>query len=242
MPPPRAAHGARPSPRALKYKPSNFVPDEFFKVEELPPHRDIEEPMSRIVHKRQSRVGQADEAYGDRVMSKGEHRFVFTIHNTHHDAGTGILLGVAAADRGDGYARRKWGVRVSDGRLVSFPTPDASSPDGRDSKYLAEAFIEGQQMRAVGRRVEVVLDLDLGRLAFSVDGALAVDSGAMPDELPEALVPWVQVFYKNDAVILSHHRSRPTFGSPPSPPPVRVPKHISRAYDNAPFEAGPWTP
>lgn len=194
-------------------------------------------PHTRLIHTRQSRVGQADEAFGTRVMSKGEHRFVFTIDVAQSPSGSGLLLGFADGDD-NGYSRFKYGIRVSDGRCVQYPTPT-------DPKImqLSEGFMSAATaQRAVGRRVEVVVDMDRRLCGFSVDGATLVDSGIMPSDLPVTLVPWCQIYYKADALTLSHHRMRITGATPPSPPkPVKVPP-ISRVYDNTGFDSGPWTP
>ena len=119
---------------------------------------------------------------------------------------------------------------------------DTPEPAAATSKMLSEGFLgSAHAERAVGRRVEVLVDMDRKMLSFSVDGAAHVDSGVLPADLPDALVPWAQVFFKGDAVTLSHHRSRATAGSVPSPTPVKV-KPPSKVYDMTPFEAGPWTP
>lgn len=244
---------SRPSPRAFKAKPTSFDKDDSFRLEVVPPERDFGAAGARLTHKVQCRVGQANEVYGDRVMSKGEHRFVVTIEETHSPAGTGLIFGVASANASESYGRRKYGVRVSDGRFIQLPVPqldfrelrNASEEERRppSARLLAEGHHgAARSMRAVAHRVEIICDMDRRRLAFSVDGATAVDSGIMPEDLPEALVPWVQVFFKGDVVTLEQHRSRLTGASPPhSPPPVLVPPP-SKVYDQTPFEAGPWTP
>lgn len=230
-------------PRPFKAKQSSFEAAEFFRVESIPPAREGDAPGARLTHKRQSRVGQSDEAFGDRVMSKGEHRFIFTILSAHSPSGNGLCLGVAAAEHvGHASTRHKYGIRVSDGRCVSYPSPDSPSGGRSPNVRLSEGFMSHREsVRAVGRRVEVIVDMDRRRLFFSVDGAAHVDSGVLPETLPDALVPWVQLFFKSDAISLSQHRSRPTNGAPPSPqPPVLVPPS-ARFYDYTRFEAGPWT-
>ena len=232
------------SPRALRANVSGWEESAYFKMETVPSGRDRDPPGARIVHTRQSRVGQADEAFGDRVMSRGEHRFVFTIACAHSSTGSGLVLGVAAA-AGSEHVRQKIGIRPSDGRLVRVPAPEPVKGGERDSRpvLLAENCMPRASERAVGRRVEIIVDLERKQVAFSVDGASAVDSGVLPEELPSTLVPWVQVFFKGDAVTLSHHRVRaPKPGSSPRspPPPVKVSALVSRAYDQSKFEAGPW--
>jgi hypothetical protein len=211
---------------------SSFEKDEYFRVEEAP-------TGVRLTHTRQSRVGQADEAFGDRIMRHGEHKFVFTIDCAHSSTGTGVYLGAASASA-DGHARRRFGVRVSDGRFVMYPAGPASG--SASAVNCSEGWMgAAQSERAVGRRVEVLCDMDRRRLSFSVDGAAHVDCGVLPDELPDALVPWVQVFFKSDVVTLSQHRSRRGSGPPSPPAPVRV-APPAKVYEATPFEAGPWTP
>ncbi len=75
------------------------------------------------------------------------------------------------------------------------------------------------------------------RVSFSVDGASAVDARIPPADMPSALVPWAQIFYKGDAVTLSHHRFRQT-PSVRTPPPHKV--AASPQYDTRQFDSGPW--
>ena len=228
-----------PPPKLFKLVSSSFNKEpDFWRIEERP-GVDGDAPSTRLFHTRQSRVGQPDEAFGTRLMSKGEHRFVITLDELTSPSGSGLLLGVAdGAD--NGYSRFKYGIRVSDGRCVQYPTPE----DARNvKKTAAEGFLgSARAVRAVDRRVEVVVDMDRRAVAFSVDGMTVVDSGILPGDLPDSLVPWCQIYYKGDAVILSHHRTRATAGKPPAtPPPVRVPPP-SKVYDMSAVDSGPWTP
>ena len=131
MPP---APRIRPPARPYKSKSTSFSPAEYFKIETVQGERDNEANGARLTHTRQSRVGQADECFGDRVMSKGEHKFVFTICSSHSGSGTGFILGVAAVSDGSIYARKKYGVRVSDGRCITYPDGGGALQRGRQQK------------------------------------------------------------------------------------------------------------
>ena len=116
---------------------------------------------------------------------------------------------------------------------------DAAS--ARKPVLLAENYMGvTQSERAVDCRVEVIFETDRKRLLFSVDGATAVDSGALPSELPDELVPWASLFFKGDSVTLVQHRTRATKGKPPPLPPAIV--SPAPKLDMRKFEAGPWTP
>ena len=239
------------SVRATKTRPSTWSEtdsagdlSQCFKVENLAAGDGLP-AASGLTHSRQSRVGQSDDAFGALVMSRGEHRFVLTIECAHSSSGAGLVLGVAAAPDPSqpSYVRPKWGVRPWDGRCVRVPAPGPSATDA-NAVILAESHprVGLYTERAVAKRVEVIVDMERRAIAFSVDGASAVDAGVLPDELPSALVPWAQLFFKGDTVALSHHRERPPRrASPRSPPP---PVMVTRGpqWDERVFEAGPWTP
>ena len=225
--------------RNFKAKPCSFNKDEFFRVESVPAANPSSETGAKVTHLRQSRVNQSDEIYGDKVMSKGEHRFVFSISNMASPTGGGLCLGVAEAVD-NRYSRRKIGVRVSDGRCVVLPPP--AEGKSTPSIQLSERFMSSAlQQRAVDRRVEIIVNMDKKCVLFSVDGGTAVDSGVLPHELPESLVPWAQAFFKGGVITLTDHRTRLTADRQPHSPPVLV-KPPSRIWEFVGFEAGPWTP
>jgi hypothetical protein len=218
------------APRHYRRRRAKFVitdtsKDARFREERVPDPRAGFKPMSRLTHQMQSRVHQPDDCLCDVQMTKGEHRFVFDVC-TSSSSGGGIRMGVASAD---GYYR--WGVRASDGRSIRLPSADAGEP----AVMLAEGVTNVQE-RACVRRVEVVVDMARRTVQYSVDGAGLVDSGVLPDEYPDTLVPWVQLFYKHDAVMISSYRRRsvnykPQPRSPPKPP---------RKEPASEYEAGPW--
>ena len=181
-------------------------------------------------HTRTSNTREAsDDAFGDKLMTKGCHRFVLSFELNHSSSGFGIILGVATPD-----GRQKVGVRVWDGRAVMFP----QQPKQPAGEVLASPTQRAE--RAVSSRIEVRVDQFRKSLAFSIDGGPAQDSGILPEEIPESLVPWACIFFKGDAVTLSHHRHQACLGSPPSPPaPVRV-ASSNRSRADESYEAGPW--
>ena len=225
-------------------------------------------PKSKLVHQRQTRVrDQPDDAFGNFVMTRGEHKFVYEIEcDLHKDtkgndrlpgsgfrpksalpsraavgSGSGIRVGVASKD-----GSKRWGIRPSDGRAVSQGDDIDHRDYGPTSNLLADAVMPCQQARAVGTRVEVTVNMARRIVKDSVDGATAVDSGVLPDDYPDELIPWCQLFYQNDAVTLSDHRFRPV-NHPPSP---RSPsdaarkdtrKRVESIRATPYFEAGPWT-
>ena len=186
----------------------------------------------RCKHTRQvSSRDLPDEALGDQLMSAGEHKFVLTIENAQ-PSGSGVCMGVASPD-----GRLKIGVRPSDGRLVIQPTPKEHAP-GRHLTLSRDAWTE----RQVGARVEVTVDMHRRDVSFSLDGGIAVSSGVLPADLPDTLVPWVSLMFKNDAVTLSDHRFTSVRGQPsPKRPPKPVRVAPRRSFDDKPYEAGPWT-
>ena len=168
-------------------------------------------------------------------MKKGVHQFVLSFELTYSSSAFGITLGVASQD-----GRRKFGVRCWDGRAVLLPKPP-KAPIGQllvDAKMPRGEPIE----RAVASRVEVTVDMFRRALYFSIDGGLAVDFGILPEEMPEALVPWACVFYKGDAVAISDHRHRTVIGTPPTPPAkVRVPRTIwTKEFMEDSVDVGEW--
>jgi hypothetical protein len=223
------------APRTYRSKKVEWVGVDGFTVEVVPDPRAGErgvKPHSRLTHKRQSRVNQADDALGNITMKKGEHRFVFDIRSVS-SSGYGIRVGVASTD-----GRERFGIRLSDGRSVRVP--EANQDLGEAPVMLAER-VAGALDRAVSRRVEVIVNMALHTVHYSVDGATAVDSGVLPDDYPDELVPWAQMFYKHDEVTISHYRTArlPQRSTPRSassrrevPPPAKKP----------PYEAGPWSP
>ena len=60
----------------------------------------------------------------------------------------------------------------------------------------------------------------------------------LPEDVPDELVPWASLFFKGDAVTLSHHRHRAGASGIHSPAPKRVPRSPPR--DTNHYEAGPW--
>ena len=232
---PRSPH----SPHAWRQRSSKWAVSspELFKIESTPDPREGHHATSRLLHMRQSRVNQPDDALGDRVMSKGEHRFVFDIDSAR-SSGSLVRVGVASTD-----GRDRWGIRLTDGRSISIRpgVPTAEERERQCNVLLADKPIAAaRQERAVSRRVEVIVDMARRHVFYSVDGGSAVDSGVLPEDYPELLVPWAQLFYKGDAVTLSQHRSRavnhaarsprlqPTPSKPSSPPPPA-------------FDAGSWS-
>ena len=224
---------SRQSPRPFKSRPSAWdrtISSQFFRIEEVKPARSSEQPYCRMQHTRTSNTREAsDNAFGDKLMTKGVHRFVLSFELAHSSSGFGIILGVATPD-----GRQKVGVRVWDGRAVMMP----QQPKQRSGEVLASPTQRAE--RAVSSRIEVLVDMFRKSLAFSIDGGAAVDSGILPEHMPESLVVWACIFFKGDAVTLSHHRHRACLGSPPSPPaPVRVPSSNRSGADES-YEAGPW--
>ncbi len=212
---------------------SGWMGSEYCRVESVPPFREGEPTGSKVVHKRQSRVGYPDDVAGDLIIKRGEHRVTMTI-NTQSASGSGLVLGVASLD-----GCQRWGVKSSDGRLKRYPESSWRKTDLVDQPVVMLApGRRGANERAINRRVEVIIDMARRRLLFSVDGATAVDAGLLPDELPAKLVCWAQLFYKGDSVTITHHRSRHA-GGPQTPSPVRVPP--SRPFEPL-TDAGPWTP
>ena len=224
-------------PRSYRSKAAKWVGTDSsaFTVASIPDPRAGErgvKPHSRITHKRQSRVHQADDALGNIVMKAGEHRFVYDISSVT-SSGCGIRVGVASVD-----GRERWGIRLSDGRSVRVPAADLDP--GEAAVLLAERAV-GTMERAVSRRVEVIVNMAQRIVRYSVDGATAVDSGVLPDDYSDELVPWAQLFYKDDAVTLSHHRTA-RVPQRASPRLVRSRREVPAPVRKPPFEAGPWTP
>ena len=235
------------SPHSWKPKTSNWVAeaDNHFKTESIPDPRLGYKPQSKLVHSRQSRVNQPDDAFGGRIMKTGEHHFVFEV-NSQRSSGCGMRVGVASAD-----GRDRWGIRLVDGCAV-YVGRGMDSAEARDRQVggmltdKPPATIGGTNYRecAVTRRVEVFVDMARRIVKYSVDGGYAFDSGVLPEDYSDALVPWAQTFYKGDTVTLSQHRSRAaTRPSSPRLTEAKTPKKKPRdRWDSKPFEAGPWTP
>ena len=212
-----------------------------FKFEELPPRAPGTAPCSRLKHTRQvSSRDQPDDALGEQVITDGEHRFVLTIESSQ-PSGNGIVLGVASND-----GRLKIGVRPFDGRLVvhGLREPSDGAVRGAPGRSLTLAR-DAWRDRQVGTRVEVTVDMHRRDISFSLDGGIAVSSGVLPADIPDKLVPWVSLMFKNDMVTLSEHRVRAIRGSVPSPQrppkPVRVPPR-RHSFDDKKYDSGPWTP
>jgi len=235
------------SPHSWKPKTSNWVAeaDNHFKTESIPDPRQGYKPQSKLVHSRQSRVNQPDDAFGGRIMKTGEHHFVFEV-NSQRSSGCGMRVGVASSD-----GRDRWGIRLVDGCAV-YVGRGMDSAEARDRQLggmltdKPPATIGGTNYRecAVTRRVEVFVDMARRIVKYSVDGGYAFDSGVLPEDYSDALVPWAQTFYKGDTVTLSQHRSRAaTRPSSPRLTEAKTPKKKPRdRWDSKPFEAGPWTP
>ena len=114
-----------------------------------------------------------------------------------------MRLGVAASLPGAGNERvPAWGLRPSDGRL-------SIHADATDEGVKGDPLMEGDlQNRAMRVRIEVVVDMRLRALGFSVDGSRLVDAAV---QLPAAVRPMCRLFYRGDAIMLSdysvHHPS-----------------------------------
>ena len=230
------------APRAYHQRAAKWLADanssDCFKVESITDPRGAKHfPHSRIIHTRQSRVCQPDEAIGEFVMTRGEHRFVFEIKLAPHVIGTarassasGILVGVASPD-----GHQRFGIRPSDGRAISIPAVEREQ----------QAVMVGgssRTERAVSQRIEVTVNMARRLVLYSIDGAPAVDSGVLPDDYPDSLVPWCSLFYKNDSVTLSHHQTRGVnYPTSPRSPPSSAGNRGTDSYFPA-FEAGPWVP
>lgn len=233
-------------PHAWTWRSSKWVHDSsgaFDKPDVVPDVRENMHAHSRLKHARQSRVNQPDDAFGDRKMTKGEHKFVFDIDSCS-SSGSGVRVGVASED-----GRERWGIRPVDGRAVyvtsSLPSPDLEERT-QERERLSSAFLADKPMaasrqeRAVGRRIEVCVDMTRRLVTYSVDGGTGFDSGVLPDDYPDVLVPWAQLFYKEDSVTLSQHRSRAVNrkASPRSPATPRKPSSPATPT----CDSGPWTP
>ena len=251
-------------PRPFQRRASSFAPDRAkpgaFKVESQADVRDGFYPKSRAEHLRQSRVNEADDILGDKVMTKGEHRFIFEIDSSTSSSCSNIRVGVASIDGHSAQrtlpvaarlhihprcvrvllAAERWGIRPIDGRSVSCTAGRMDT-----AVLLASGSCERTvpKERTVRQRVEVTVNMNRRLVLYSVDGAIAIDSGVIPDDYPDALVPWVQLFYKGDSVTLSEHRYRQIV-QPPSPrSPSSTRKKPQTPWSNdKPYEAGQWTP
>ena len=226
---------SRQSPRLFKPRPSAWKQSAQFKIEEVAPLRKGDPPYSRTWHNRTSHAREPpDDALGEKLMTRGEHRFVlnFVLNNElGSTTGHGIILGTASAD-----GRQKVGIRCWDGRVITLPKRE-KQPAGD----VLAPLIATRTERAVHSRVEVIVDLFRRSIGFSIDGGTPADSGLLPHEVPEQLVPWACTVYKGDVVILSNHRYRKVLGTPPTPPaPVRVPPSKWNWEDDE-HDAGPWT-
>jgi hypothetical protein len=221
------------TPKPSRPRPSAWSAHEHFRIEEIPAERAGDLPSSRLRHTRQVTArDEPDNALGDRLIASGEHRFFLTLNETHSATGSGVCLGVATPD-----GKIKVGVRPSDGRLVILPPP-VGHPPGRPLGGIGSRDA-GSHQRAVAARVEVIVDMQRRTVCFSLDGAVAVDSGVLPQELPDQLVPWASLFFKGDSVTISNHRHRSGGRGLPQPSPVRVPRSPPR--DDSQHDAGPWT-
>ena len=106
--------------------------------------------------------------------------------------GIGMRLGVADAEAGERGAA--WAFRPSDGRL-------SIHADATEEGTKGDPLMEGDlQNRAMGVRVEVVVDMRLRALGFSIDGGRMYDASV---QLPATVRPMARLFYRGDAVSLS---------------------------------------
>ena len=223
------------SPHAWKQRTSKWTACDNAKIDVIADVRDGYRARSRVVHTKQSRVHQPDDVFGERVMGKGEHRFLFEVEPAR-SSGSGVRVGVASVD-----GRQRWGIRLTDGKSV-HNLPGMPTAEDRERERESSAFYLSDnpvaQERAVVQRVEVIVDMARRHVLYSIDGGSAVDSGVLPDEYPDSLTPWAQLFYKGDAVTLSAHRSR-TASRPKAP---RTPTRKAASPSEPTCDAGPWTP
>ena len=168
------------SPHAWTHRSSQWkAQPSAFKTESIADPRGGYCAQSKIRHTRQSRVNRPDEAFGELVMSKGEHRFVFDIEPST-SSGSCVRVGVASTD---GHYR--WGIRPIDGRAVCVlpGLPSAEDRERQSRALLADKpLATTASERAVAQRVEVTVDMARRQVLYSIDGGIAVDSGVLPDD------------------------------------------------------------
>ena len=140
---------------------------------------------------------RAHVVLGDPLVSEGVHHFTLTIRWSRLGGGIGMRLGVAESLPGEANERGPaWGFRPSDGRL-------SVHSDATEEGVKGDPLMEGDlQNRAMGVRVEVVVDMRLRALGFSVDGGRLYDAAV---QLPTAVRPMCRLFYRGDAIMISDY-------------------------------------
>ena len=128
-----------------------------------------------------------DEAFGQHLMTEGEHRITFV---TVRGTGTGMKVGVASDD-----GSKTWGFRLFDGRLCQFPNPP---PAQGSSKWMQTHKIGDEHLhwslpnsmggdglslklthtrfwdRMPGQRIEIIVNMAERSLVFNAGGASPV--------------------------------------------------------------------
>lgn len=89
--------------------------------------------------------------------------------------------------------------------------------------------------KSVGREIEVIVDYTRRRLRFAVDGEGQIDARVTGEMLPDAVRPWVQAIYQDDAVVLSSYKWTPKM-TPPKP----ISPEAYEAYVGGAVDTEPW--
>lgn len=251
---------------AMKMRPDFLVNDESGTADRLIRRAGL--PATILQHAVQPSRGMANEILGDTIMTKDEHKFVYTLLR---GSGTGMRVGVASAD-----GLSNWGFRLFDGRLSEhLPSTNtmtqaerlrATDPaEGKTRlKHGVPIALGGGELpmrlcqgigtwdRSAGLRIEVTVNMSTRTLHFHAGEGKAFDACV---QLPEQGVrPWFESRLIHDCIAISEHRVRPgtsilvvrkplkvTAPSPYAQPPSRSssPRRTASPSQEAPSQASP---
>ncbi|KAL3893457.1 MAG: hypothetical protein SGPRY_014221 [Prymnesium sp.] len=131
-------------------------------------------------------TGRTTPLLGWPTLTTGRHLWEYTIHESFHNWGDGMLIGVAEASE-EGEA---WGFCPLSGCVHSAPAVDQA---GQAGVRLCKSMM-GQ---AKGCNVTVTVDLDKGLLFFSINGRGDIEAGV---KIASEIRPWVLLCYGGDSI------------------------------------------
>ena len=150
-----------------------------------------------IVHKRQTLArDRPDECYADPAITEGEVEFTFTVLVGR---GTAMRVGVAAADG----SNQSWAIKLTNGELASEPVP--REMDEREPAQFLKVGNEGGGRPLITHSVTVRVNMAMRWVSFVVANGMPIEPR---NNLPACGVrPWVQLYFKDDAIALSSWRA-----------------------------------